>query len=415
MTIELDLNQIQTDFIRYAKINTRSYPGRDTTPSTPGQTELAKLLVTQLQELGLQDVGLNQENGFVTATLPANTDKPVKSFGIIAHLDTADYNAENVQPQVHPHYDGKPINFANGLSLTVEQFPALKQYFGQTLITSDGTTLLGVDDKAGIAGAVAAARYLLAHPEIKHGLIKFGFGPDEEIGVGADKFDAKGFATDFAYTLDNGDPGQIEYETFNAAQATVTIEGTSVHPGEAKGLMVNANTLGRQLDAALPAFDRPEFSAGHEGYFLLLKFHGEISDAELVYIIRDFDHQQFEARKAYFQKTIDELNAQFDHPRLKVEMHDQYYNMADIINKDPYPLRLAEAGIKAAGLTPKTVPFRGGTDGSKITYQGIPTPNLFNGGINFHGPYEVVSTEAMGKIAETLIHMAQLNAEGGIA
>lgn len=249
---------------------------------------------------------------------------------------------------------------------------------------------------------------------MKHGLIKFGFGPDEEIGTGADKFDAKGFATDFAYTLDNGDPGQIEYETFNAAQATVTIEGTSVHPGEAKDLMINANTLGRQLDAALPLFDRPEFSDGHEGYFLLLKFHGEISDAQLVYIIRDFDRQKFDARKAYFMKTIDELNAPFDHPRFKVEMHDQYYNMADIINKDPYPLRLAEAGIQAAGMTPKTIPFRGGTDGSKITYQGIPTPNLFNGGINFHGPYEVVSTEAMGKIAETLVHMAELNAAGTV-
>ncbi|MDN6712210.1 MAG: peptidase T, partial [Lacticaseibacillus paracasei] len=325
MTIHIDLPQLQADFIRYAKVNTRSYPGRDTTPSTPGQTELAKLLVAQLKDLGLQDVGLNPANGFVTATLPANTAKPTKSFG---------------------------------------------------------TTLLGVDDKAGIAGAVATARYLLAHPEVKHGLIKFGFGPDEEIGTGADKFDAKGFATDFAYTLDNGDPGQIEYETFNAAQATVTIEGTSVHPGEAKDLMINANTLGRQLDAALPLFDRPEFSDGHEGYFLLLKFHGEISDAQLVYIIRDFDRQKFDARKAYFMKTIDELNAPFDHPRFKVEMHDQYYNMADIINKDPYPLRLAEAGIQAAGMTPKTIPFRGGTDGSKITYQGIPTPNLFNGGIN---------------------------------
>ncbi|MDY0837199.1 peptidase T [Lacticaseibacillus paracasei] len=414
MTIHIDLPQLQADFIRYAKVNTRSYPGRDTTPSTPGQTELAKLLVAQLKDLGLQDVGLNPANGFVTATLPANTDKPTKSFGIIAHLDTADYNAENVQPQVHPNYDGKPIHFDNGLSLTVEQFPALKRYFGQTLITGDGTTLLGVDDKAGIAGAVSTARYLLAHPEVKHGLIKFGFGPDEEIGTGADKFDAKGFATDFAYTLDNGDPGQIEYETFNAAQATVTIEGTSVHPGEAKDLMINANTLGRQLDAALPLFDRPEFSDGHEGYFLLLKFHGEISDAQLVYIIRDFDRQKFDARKAYFMKTIDGLNAPFDHPRFKVEMHDQYYNMADIINKDPYPLRLAEAGIQAAGMTPKTIPFRGGTDGSKITYQGIPTPNLFNGGINFHGPYEVVSTEAMGKIAETLVHMAELNAAGTV-
>lgn len=405
----INLAKLQEDFIRYAKMNTRSDPNRDAVPSTPGQTKLAELLTAQLTEMGLQQVTLNPKNGYVTATLPATTNAKVPSIGFIVHLDTADYAADNVQPQVHEHYDGTPIRFANGLELSQAQFPALKRYIGETLITSDGSTLLGVDDKAGIAAAVAAARYWLAHPEQPHGEIKFAFGPDEEIGKGADRFDAKGFATDFAYTLDNGDLGQIEYETFNAAQAVVDFKGTAVHTGEAKGLMVNATTLAEAFDRALPQFDRPEYSDGHQGFFCLLDLTGELGQAQSIYILRDFNKSGFAARKAMIQQVAATLNAQFPTPRVKVTLTDQYYNMADIINEDKTPLTLAEAAIKQVGLTPKTVPFRGGTDGSKITYQGIPTPNLFNGGMNFHGPYECVSTEAMGKVAETLLAIGALN------
>lgn len=407
--VEIDLETLQADFIRYCEVNTRSDEHSDAVPSTPGQTVLAKQLVTQLTQLGLSAVSLNEANGYVTATLPATTAQAVPSIGFIAHLDTADYSAEHVRPQVHADYDGRPIKFANGLVLSAEQFPELLRFKGETLITSDGETLLGVDDKAGIAAAVATARYLLAHPEIEHGLIKFAFGPDEEIGKGADRFDAPGFATDFAYTLDNGDLGQIEYETFNAAQAVIDFTGTSVHTGDAKGLMVNALVLAEDFDAAIPRYERPEYTVDRQGFYCLLDLHGAIGNAQSVYIIRDFDKANFAARKATMQQVADELNAQFDEPRVALSFHDQYYNMADIIDRDKTPLRLAEAAIRSVGLTPKTIPFRGGTDGSKITYQGIPTPNLFNGGINFHGPYECVSTEAMGKVAETLIALVQLN------
>ncbi|WP_056951880.1 peptidase T [Lacticaseibacillus nasuensis] len=411
MMVAFDLNQIQTDFIRYAKVNTRSDAGSTTVPTTPGQTTLANMLVGELQALGLTDAALNPANGFVTATIPATTSKAVPSIGFIAHLDTADYAADDVAPQLHPDYQGAPIQFANGLALTVEQFPGLRRYFGETLITGDGTTLLGVDDKAGIAAAMALARVLVAEPTIEHGVVKLAFGPDEEIGKGADRFDAKGFATDFAYTLDNGDLGQIEYETFNAAQAVVTFTGTSVHPGEAKGSLVNALTLAECLDAALPTYERPEYTADKQGFFLLLELSGTIGTAQARYIIRDFDRANFAARKATLAQAVASLNAGFAEPRITYTLEDQYYNMADIIAKDQTPLRLAEAGIRAVGLTPHTIPFRGGTDGSKITYQGIPTPNLFNGGMNFHGPYEVVSTEAMGKVAETLLAIVKLNAE----
>ncbi|MCX2456548.1 peptidase T [Lacticaseibacillus nasuensis] len=411
MMVAFDLNQIQKDFIRYAKVNTRSDAGSTTVPTTPGQTKLANMLVGELQALGLTDAALNPANGFVTATIPATTSKAVPSIGFIAHLDTADYAADDVAPQLHPNYQGAPIQFANGLALTVEQFPGLRRYFGETLITGDGTTLLGVDDKAGIAAAMALARVLVAGPTIEHGVVKLAFGPDEEIGKGADRFDAKGFATDFAYTLDNGDLGQIEYETFNAAQAVITFTGTSVHPGEAKGSLVNALTLAERLDAALPTYERPEYTADMQGFFLLLELSGTIGTAQARYIIRDFDRANFAARKATLAQAVASLNAGFAEPRISYTLEDQYYNMADIIAKDQTPLRLAEAGIRAVGLTPHTIPFRGGTDGSKITYQGIPTPNLFNGGMNFHGPYEVVSTEAMGKVAETLLAIVKLNAE----
>ena len=405
----IDAETLQADFIRYCQINTQSDDTSTTYPSTPGQTVLAQALVTQLTKLGLCDVALH-EDGFVYATLPANGIK-ANVIGFIAHLDTADYPAENVKPQIHPHYDGQPIVFDNGLQLTVDEFPKLKQYFGQTLITTDGTTLLGADDKAGIAAAVASARYLLRHPEIKHGEIRFGFGPDEEIGRGGQHLDTKAFATKFAYTLDNGALGQMQFETFNAAEAKIEITGTSVHPGDAKGLMVNAITLAEQLDASLPQFERPEFTEDHEGFFALLNLNGSIDHASMTYIIRDFDHVAFESRKTTLQKAVQVLNETGDRPRFALTINDQYYNINDVLKKDPIPYELATKAIKAVGLTPEAVPFRGGTDGTFITYNGIPTPNLFNGGINFHGPYECVSTEAMVKVAETIVKVIELAAE----
>lgn len=409
MSKSIDAALLQQDFITYCQINTRSDAASTTYPSTPGQTVLAKQLVTQLTDLGLADVALH-DDGFVHATLPAN-GSDAEAIGFIAHLDTADYAAENVKPQLHPNYDGSPIIFDNGLKLTVDEFPKLKQYFGETLITSDGTTLLGVDDKAGIAAAVASARYLLAHPEIKHGEIRFGFGPDEEIGRGGKHLDTKIFNTKFAYTLDNGALGQMEFETFNGAEAKIEITGTSVHPGEAKNLMVNALTLAEKLDASLPQFERPEFTADHEGFFALLHLSGSVDHASLYYIIRDHNHDLFEGRKATLQKAVAELNATLDRPRIQLTLNDQYYNINDVLKKDPTPYDLATKAIKAVGLTPEAVPFRGGTDGTFITYNGIPTPNLFNGGINFHGPYECVSTEAMVKVAETIVKVIELAAE----
>ncbi|KRM71659.1 peptidase T [Lacticaseibacillus brantae] len=405
----IDLSAIQTDFLNYVQIDTRSDVQSTQIPTTPGQTELAQLLVQQLQVLGMSDVQLNPTNGFVTATLPSNTTQTVPSIGWIAHLDTADFAASPAHPQVHPHYDGRPIVFANGLVLSTERFPDLKRYLGETLITTDGQTLLGADDKAGIAGAIGAVRTLLAHPELSHGMIKLAFGPDEEIGQGADHFDAADFATDFAYTLDNGALGQIEYETFNAAQATITIQGTAVHPGEAKGLMVNALTIAQAIDRALPQFERPEFTSDYEGFYLLDELQGTVDRATMTYIIRDFDATQFAARQATLVKIVTAINAQFGAERIKMVIKSQYANMATIINQNRYPVTLAERAIRAVGLTPKIVPFRGGTDGSKISFQGIPTPNLFNGGMNFHGPFEVVSTEAIGKLAETLVAIATMN------
>ncbi|MCD2257413.1 peptidase T [Lactobacillus sp. CC-MHH1034] len=408
MNYRIDTQQLYTDFKQYVQIDTESNDqvAIDTVPSTPGQTELAKVLVHQLTTLGLREVKLNANNGFVTALLPATDSAPIATIGFIAHLDTApDFTGHQVSPQVHPNYDGQPIHFKNGLVLAPDQFPNLKHYLGQTLITSDGTTLLGVDDKAGIAAIVNALRFLVAHPELKHGPVKVAFGPDEEIGRGADRFDVADFNAKFAYTLDNGLVGEIEYETFNAAQAIINITGTSVHPGEAKGKLVNAITIAEQIDQALPANDRPEYAEGHQGFYLLHHFEGNVDHAQLTYIIRDFDKIAFETRKQRLKNIVTHLNEAFPEPRIKLKLTDQYYNMADIINQDPYPIELAKQALKNLHIQPFIRPFRGGTDGSKLTYLGLPTPNLFNGGENFHGPYEFVTLEAMSQTVATVLEI----------
>lgn len=398
-------------FLTYVKVNTRSDANSQTTPTTVGQVVLAKMIETELHELGLADVHYNEQNGFLTARLPGN-QPAAKSIGLIAHLDTADFSAENIRPQVITNYDGQDVllNQEQGIVLSVAEFPNLKEYQGETLITTDGTTLLGADDKAGIVEILAAVEYFLAHPEVARGDVWLAFGPDEEIGRGADQFDAPNFPVAFAYTIDSGRVGHFEYETFNAAQAVITIEGTSVHPGTAYGSLVNAIKLGEQLDQSLPQKEVPEQTRGNEGFYLLNKFTGSIEKAELVYIIRDHDQETFQARKQFLEKQVQRLNASADKPRLTITFQDQYYNMKEIIEKDWTPVELALQAMASCDIEPIITSFRGGTDGSKISFMGIPTPNLFTGGENFHGQYEFITVESMIKAVQTIIAIIRLNA-----
>ena len=403
-------NQLIDRFIRYVKKETRSDEASTTVPSTPSQTEFLKDLVEELVELGYQEVRLNPKNSFVTATIPATTTKEVPVVGFIAHVDTADFEARNVQPQFHENYDGEAIvlDKEGKFVLSPKDFPNLKNYVGKTLITTDGTTLLGADDKAGVSEIVTAGAYLLAHPEIEHGKIRVAFGPDEEIGRGADLFDVEEFGCDFAYTMDGGPVGELEYESFNAAQAEITIQGKNVHPGTAKDTMVNALEIARQFQNALPEFEVPEHTDGREGFYHLMYANGVVEEAKLVYIIRDHDHKLFEAKKAYLQLVADRLNASLDSNRISIDMKDQYYNMAEVIEKDFRAVEVAQKAMENLSITPIIEPIRGGTDGSKISFMGLPTPNIFAGGENFHGRYEFVAVESMEKARDVIIEIAQL-------
>ena len=406
-------NQLIDRFIRYVKKETRSDEASTTVPSTPSQTEFLKDLVEELVELGYQDVRLNPKNSFVTATIPATTTKEVPVVGFISHVDTADFEARNVQPQFHENYDGEAIvlDKEGKFVLSPKDFPNLKNYVGKTLITTDGTTLLGADDKAGVSEIVTAGAYLLAHPEIEHGKIRVAFGPDEEIGRGADLFDVEEFGCDFSYTMDGGPVGELEYESFNAAQAEITIQGKNVHPGTAKDTMVNALELARQFQNALPEFEVPEHTSGREGFYHLMYANGVVEEAKLVYIIRDHDRTLFEAKKAYLQLVADRLNASLDSNRISIDMKDQYYNMAEIIEKDFRAVEVAQKAMENLSITPIIEPIRGGTDGSKISFMGLPTPNIFAGGENFHGRYEFVAVESMEKARDVIIEIAQLLAK----
>ena len=406
-------NQLVDRFIRYVKKETRSDEASTTVPSTPSQTEFLKDLVEEIVELGYQDVRLNPKNSFVTATIPATTTKEVPVVGFISHVDTADFEARNVQPQFHENYDGEAIvlDKEGKFVLSPKDFPNLKNYVGKTLITTDGTTLLGADDKAGVSEIVTAGAYLLAHPEIEHGKIRVAFGPDEEIGRGADLFDVEEFGCDFAYTMDGGPVGELEYESFNAAQAEITIQGKNVHPGTAKDTMVNALEIARQFQNALPEFEVPEHTSGREGFYHLMYANGVVEEAKLVYIIRDHDRTLFEAKKAYLQLVVDRLNASLDSNRISIDMKDQYYNMAEIIEKDFRAVEVAQKAMENLSITPIIEPIRGGTDGSKISFMGLPTPNIFAGGENFHGRYEFVAVESMEKARDVIIEIAQLLAK----
>lgn len=400
-------------FVKYVKINTQSDATSTTVPSTQSQVEFAHTLMDDLKEIGMSEVKYNDTNGFVTATLPANTSDDVPVIGFIAHMDTADFNGEGVNPQFHEDYNGEDILLNEDLNirLSVKDFPNLKNYIGQTLITTDGTTLLGSDDKSGIVEIFSAMEYLIANPEIKHGKIRVAFGPDEEIGVGADRFDVDHFAADFAYTIDGGPVGELQYESFNAAGAHVMIQGKNVHPGTAKDTMVNALKLAIAFDQALPADDVPEKTEGREGFYHLLGVTGTVEEASMSYIIRDHDRRLFEKRKETFSQIAESLNESLNEERITVTLEDSYYNMREVIEKDMRPIEIAEKAMKKLAIEPIIEPIRGGTDGSKISFMGLPTPNIFAGGENFHGRYEFVAVESMEKATDVLVEIARLAAE----
>lgn len=399
-------------FLKYVKTETRSDATSTSTPSTPTQVAFAHELEQEMKNLGLVDVIYNESNGFVMGTLPSNTDKDVRTIGFISHMDTADFNAENVNPQIIENYDGtSTIQLDKGgkYTLNTTDFPNLKNYEGQTLITTDGTTLLGADDKSGIAEIMTAMEIMIKNPEIKHGEIKVAFGPDEEIGIGADKFDVAQFGADFAYTMDGGPVGELQFETFNAAQAEITIEGKNVHPGTAKNTMINAIQLAIDFQNALPQAEVPEKTDGREGFYHLLAITGTPDEAKMTYIIRDHDRGIFEERKAKIQAVADQLNAAFDQPRVKVAINDQYYNMKGVIEKDMSIVELAKNAMVSLGIAPAIEPVRGGTDGSKLSYMGLPTPNIFAGGENMHGRFEFVSLQAMEQATDVIVKIAELN------
>ncbi len=402
-------------FLRYVKIETRSNEQSETTPSTQSQVDFAQLLKIELEELGLDDVIYNEANGYVIATLPGNCpDKEVRTLGFIAHMDTADFSAEQVKPQIIENYDGEStinLDKKGKYTLNTSDFPNLRNYTGETLITTDGTTLLGSDDKSGIAEIMTAMEFLLNHPQIKHGTIRIAFGPDEEIGRGADKFDVKQFNVDFAYTVDGGPLGELQYETFNAAQAEITIEGKNVHPGTAKNTMINALQLAVDFHNQLPANEVPEKTEGYEGFYHLASLEGTPDSAKMTYIIRDHHAEKFNDRKKMITTIQKNMNSKLDAERIHVHLFDQYYNMRSIIEKDLSIVELAKKAMLALNIKPIIEPVRGGTDGSKISFLGTPTPNIFAGGENMHGRYEFVSLQSMEKATGVIIKIAELNSK----
>lgn len=394
--------------VRYAKVDTQSNAASETTPSTKKQWDLLHLLEAELKEIGMQDVTVD-EYGYLFATLPANTDKEIPTIGFLAHVDTAtDFTGTNVNPKRWDNYDGGDLQLNDDVVLSPSMSPELAGYVGQTLITTDGTTLLGADDKAGIVEIMTAMEYLIQHPEIKHGELRVGFTPDEEIGRGPHKFDVKRFNADFAYTMDGGPLGELEYESFNAAYAKVTTFGTNVHPGSAKNKMVNSITAAIKFQEMMPKDAVPELTDGRDGFIHLMEFNGTIEKTEMEYIIRDHEHDQFEAKKALVQQAAEQLKAEYGADAVVLDMGDQYYNMGDKIEPVKHIVDIAHKAMTNLGITPIVKPIRGGTDGSQLSYMGLPTPNIFAGGENMHGKYEYVSAETMVKATEVMIEMIKL-------
>lgn len=399
-------------FLKYVKTETRSNPAATTIPSDPKETVFLKELAGELEGLGLANVHINQQSSYLMATIPSNLDYQVPVLGLIAHVDTADFNAHNVNPQIVENYDGhSPIQLDGDgkYQLTVNEFPALRNYQGNTLITTDGSTLLGADDKSGVAEIITLAAYLMAHPEVKHGEIRIGLGPDEEIGTGADHFDVADFGADIAYTVDGGPLGELEYETFNAAQAEIEIEGKDVHTAVAKGTMVNAIQVAIDLHNSLPAHERAERTAGREGFFHLYRFTGTVDHATMTYIIRDHNRQSFEERKHLLKRIVTGLNTELGADRISMKLYDQYYNLKDALKGHMEVVELAKQAMENLGITPNIYPVRGGTDGSTISYLGLPTPNLFAGGENMHSRFEYVSLQTMERAVDVLLEIIRLN------
>ncbi|MGI9593039.1 MAG: peptidase T [Patiriisocius sp.] len=406
----IDKKHIIDRFISYVTIDTESDPTSNTTPSTAKQWDLANALVEELKHIGLKDVTID-ENAYIMATLPSNVPHKVPTIGFISHFDTTpDFTGKDVKPQIIENYDGKDItlNQEQNIILSPSYFEDLLFYKGQTLITTDGTTLLGADDKAGITEIVSAMEYLVQHPEIKHGKIRVGFTPDEEIGRGAHKFDVKKFDADWAYTMDGSQVGELEYENFNAAGAVVSIKGKIVHPGYAKGKMVNSMYIATDYINSLPRLETPEHTQDRQGFFHLYSVKGEVDSTELQYIIRDHDKEHFEARKEMMLKLADELNSQLGEPVVSVEIKDQYFNMREKIEPVMHIVAIAEKAMEQAGIKPLIKPIRGGTDGSQLSFKGLPCPNIFAGGHNFHGRFEYVPVESIQKAIEVIVNIAQL-------
>lgn len=400
-------------FLKYVKFDTQSDELTNLTPSTPGQYKFAQALEKELHELGLEEISLD-ENGYLMATLPANTDREVPTVGFIAHLDTSpDLSGHNVNPRIVKAYYGGDItlNADNDVVLSPSEFPELLHYVGQDLIVTDGTTLLGADDKAGIAEIISAVEYLKAHPEIEHGKIRIAFNPDEEIGQGAHKFDVERFGADWAYTMDGGEVGELEYENFNAAVANVTFKGRNVHPGYAKHKMVNSIRIANQFILMLPRWETPEHTEGYEGFYHLVKIEGDVEKTTLTYIIRDHDRDRFERRKRELEHLTRKTNNEFP-GCATIEIRDQYFNMREKIEPVMHIITIAEKAMELAGVTPKVQPIRGGTDGAQLSFKGLPCPNIFAGGLNFHGRYEFVPIPSMEKAEKTIVEIARLVAQG---
>ncbi|PIC64172.1 peptidase T [Sporosarcina sp. P13] len=406
-------DQLIERLIRYAIIDTQSDSNSTTTPSTVGQWDLLHMLEKELAEIGLEEISLD-DNGYLFATLPANTDKELPTVGFLAHVDTAtDYTGTNVQPQRIDNYDGKDISLNETTTMTVQAFPELNNYVGHTLITTDGTTLLGADDKAGITEIMTAMQYLVEHPEIKHGKVRVGFTPDEEIGRGPHKFDVERFGAEYAYTMDGGPLGELQYESFNAAGAVLTFHGTNVHPGSAKGKMVNSLLIAAEFQAAMPANEIPQETEQYEGFIHLMEAKGTVEKTTYQYIIRDFDRQAFEARKQLVSDTVSQLQEKYGEHAVELSLTDQYFNMGEKIEPVMEIVDVIADVYRTLGIEPKIEPIRGGTDGSQLSFMGMPTPNIFTGGENYHGKYEFISADNMVLATRVIIEVLQLLEQRG--
>ncbi|MDP2423867.1 MAG: peptidase T [Bacteroidales bacterium] len=411
--MNINKNELLERFLRYVKIDTRSDESSTTFPSTGKQWTLAHLLCDELKAIGMEDVSID-DHAYVMATLPSNIDRKVPVLGFIAHVDTSpEMPGDNVKPQIVEDYSGEDIvlNAEKKILLSPSDFPELKNYIGHTLITTDGTTLLGADDKAGVAEIITAMDYLCKHPEIPHGTIKVAYTPDEEIGKGVDHFDVQKFGAQFAYTLDGGAIGELEFENFNAAGAKVFVQGRNIHPGYAKGKMINAMLLAMEFNNMLPEFEKPQYTQDYEGFYHLVKMEGGVENCNLQYIIRDHDKNIFENRKVFIQHVVGYLNQKYGEGTFTLELKDQYFNMRQQVEPAMHIIETARKAMEMAGIEPHIKPIRGGTDGARLSYMGLPCPNLFSGGHNFHGKHEYIPLESMLKAVEVILNIVKLYSE----